>query len=106
MHEMALSESLLAVLEEQATQHGYARVKTVWLEIGPLAGVEVESLRFSFEVVSRGTLAEGAALEIEDTGESCGATSSNYADACPGCGGYALRVSGGDDMRIKELEVE
>jgi hydrogenase nickel incorporation protein HypA/HybF len=27
-------------------------------------------------------------------------------DACPDCGGYQLQVTGGDELRIKELEVE
>jgi len=112
MHEMALAESLLQVLEEQATQHGYGTVRTVWLEIGALAGVEPEALRFSFEVVARGTLAEGAVLRIVDTGAEawcpgCAAsvTVSARLDACPECGGDRLRLTGGQEMRVSELEV-
>ena len=112
MHEMALSESLLQVLEEQAREHGYAAVRTVWLEVGALAGVEPEALRFSFEVVTRGTLAEGAALHIIDTGASawclqCEKSVSVKAllEPCPDCGSYQLQVNGGQELRIKELEV-
>ncbi len=112
MHEMALCENILQVLEEQAAAQDYAAVKTIWLEIGPLAGVELEALRFSFDAVSSGTLADQAELIIVETkGEawcaSCGKTVPirQRFDACPNCGGYQLEVISGAELRIKELEV-
>jgi len=113
MHEMSLCEGVLQVLQAHAAKQGFQRVKTVWLEIGSLAGVEVEAMRFGFEVVMRGTLADGARLEIiERPGEawclSCARTVpvAQRFDACPDCGSYQLQVTAGDEMRIKELEVE
>lgn len=113
MHEMSICEGILQVLETTASQQGFRQVRTVWLEIGPLAGVEVEALRFCFEAVMRGSLAEAARLEIIETpGEGvclqCGATvpvRQRY-DPCPACGGYGVRLTRGEEMRIKELEVE
>ncbi|WJW76389.1 hydrogenase maturation nickel metallochaperone HypA [Thiohalobacter sp. IOR34] len=112
MHEMALCESVLQLLEENARLQGFSRVRRLWLEVGCLAGVESEALRFSFEVLSRGTLAEDAVLEIvEQPGqawcETCAARVDlrGRLDACPRCGGYRLQVSGGDALRIRELEV-
>jgi hydrogenase nickel incorporation protein HypA/HybF len=64
MHEMSICESVVQVLEEQAAAQQFARVKLVRLEVGPFSGVELEALRFCFDAVTRGTLAEGAALEI------------------------------------------
>lgn len=113
MHEMSLCESILQVLEEQARAQDYARVKVLRLEIGALAGVEPEAMRFGFDVVKRGTLAEEAKLEIIHVpGRAwcmpCGKTVSiqQRFDACPHCGGYQLQVTGGEELRIKELEVE
>lgn len=34
MHEMSIAESVLQIIEDKAQADGYARVKTVWLEIG------------------------------------------------------------------------
>ena len=42
MHEMSLCEGVLQILEEHAKSQGFTRVKTVWLEIGCLAGVELD----------------------------------------------------------------
>ncbi|MGA7594464.1 MAG: hydrogenase maturation nickel metallochaperone HypA, partial [Gallionella sp.] len=61
---MSIAESVLQIIEDKAKSDGYARVKTVWLEIGQLAGVEAESLRFCFDAVTRDSVARGARLEI------------------------------------------
>ncbi len=113
MHEMSLCEGIVQVLEDQAEAQHYTRVKQVWLEIGALAGVEIEAMRFSFDVVTRGTLAEHAQLHIIETpGQGwclpCAKTISisQRHDPCPDCGSYQIQVTGGDEMRIKELEVE
>ncbi|MDO9105067.1 MAG: hydrogenase maturation nickel metallochaperone HypA [Methylovulum sp.] len=113
MHEMSLCESILQVLEQQAEVQRYRKVKTVWLEIGALAGVEIEALRFSFDMVVLGSLAEHARLEIiEIPGQAwclpcgCNVDVQQLYDVCPHCGSHQLQVNKGDHMRIKELEVE
>ncbi len=113
MHEMSLCEGVLQVMEDQAGSVGFNHVKTVWLEIGDLAGVDVEAMRFGFDVVVKDTLADGAALEIINLPGrawcmACGqeVTVKQRFDPCPDCGGYQLQVTGGDELRIKELEVE
>lgn len=113
MHEMSLAESVLQLIEDNAKTNGFTRVKTVWLEIGQLSGAEAEAMRFCFDAVTRGSLAEGAALEIVSTPGSgwcldCSKTvdvAARY-EPCPACGGYAVQITGGTEMRVKELEVE
>jgi len=113
MHEISLCEGILQILEDNARTQCYTRVKRVWLEIGGLSGVELEAMRFGFEVVTHGTLADGATLEIiESPGTAwcmqCSKTVplKQRFDACPDCGSYQLQVTGGDEMKIRELEVE
>lgn len=113
MHEMSLAESMLQLIEEQAAVQGFRRVKTVWLEIGELAAVEPEALRFCFDAVTRGTLVQDARLEIlaragRGRCRQCAALvpMATLFAACPHCGGYGLEVVGGTEMRVKELEVE
>ncbi len=113
MHELSLCEGVLQILEESARRQGFARVKCVRLEIGGLSGVEPEAMRFGFDAVTRGSLAEGAALEIiQVPGQAwclpCARTVAvqQRFDACPDCGSYQLQVTGGEEMKVKELEVE
>jgi hydrogenase nickel incorporation protein HypA/HybF len=113
MHEMSLAESILRILEDQAEAQGFQRVKTVRLEIGQLSHAAPDAIRFCFEAVVRGTIAEGAALEIDCTPgkawcETCAKSVpvSGLAEPCPECGGHRLRVTEGDEMRVRELEVD
>lgn len=112
MHEMSLAEGILQLIEDASRQQSFARVSTVWLEIGQLAGVEIEAMKFCFDAVMRGSLADGAQLEIISTPGSgwcmqCAATVdlSEIFGACPQCGRHQVQVTGGTEMRVKELEV-
>ena len=112
MHEMSLAEGILQLIEDAAHREGFGRVTTVWLEIGQLAGVEVEAMKFCFDAVTRDSIAAGAQLELIATPGTgwclpCGATVelAEVYDACPRCGGYQVQVTGGKEMRVKELEV-
>ena len=113
MHEMSLAESVIELVEHRARREGCQRVKTVRLEIGKLSGVEPDAMRFCFDAVTGGTLAEGAALDIiEEEGRAwcfdCSRPTplSARSDPCPECGGYHMRLDEGLAMRVKELEIE
>lgn len=113
MHEMSLCEGILQILESESVKQGFKKVKTVWLEIGELSSVEIYAMRFSFDAVTRDSLADGAILEIVNVPGMawCMQCSKNVQvsqryDECPDCGSYQLQVTGGEEMRIKELEVE
>ena len=111
MHEMSLCEGMRMVIEDQARAHGLRRIDRVRVEIGRFAGVEKPALAFAFDVVMRGSVAEGAALEMIDLpGKAmcfdCAkeVEIAERLDPCPLCGGGKLMPMGGDEMRIKDLE--
>lgn len=113
MHEMALAESVLDLVEDCIRKEGAQRVKTVRLEIGKLSAVEPEAMRFCFDAVARGTLAEGAVLDIIEQEGSAWCFDCNREvplaaryDPCAACGGFRLQVAEGTAMRVKELEIE
>ena len=113
MHEMSLVESVLQIIEDAAIKEGFTRVKSVWLEIGTLSGVEPEAMRFCFDAVMRGTIAREARLEIINVPGrgccmQCGETVElvQRHDPCPHCQCYQVQPGSGMEMRVKELEVE
>ena len=113
MHEMSLAEGVLQLIEDSAKTQDFCRVKTVWLEIGQLAGVDVEAMKFCFDAVVHDSIAEGAKLEVIDIpGQAwclhCAEVVHVTAlyDACPQCGSHQVQVTGGNEMRVKELDVE
>lgn len=112
MHEMSICESLRDAIEDAARTQNFSRVTRVRLAIGRFAGVEVEALRFGFDVVMRGSPAEGANLVVlEEPGTAwcfdCNDTVplAGRLDPCPRCGGERLLPNGGTEMKIKDLEV-
>lgn len=61
MHEITLCQRALELIEQQAVQNHAKRVTGVWLKVGAFSCVETSALTFCFELVCRGTLAEGCA---------------------------------------------
>lgn len=113
MHELSLCQGVVRLIEDEAKREAFGRVRRVRLEIGALAGVELEAMRMGFQAASRDTVAAGAELVIlivpgKGYCTTCKATvsvSERY-DPCPSCGKFGLRLTEGAEMRIKDLEVE
>jgi hydrogenase nickel incorporation protein HypA/HybF len=110
---MSLAESVREIVDETARAHGARRVAAVRLEIGKLAQVEIEAMRFAFEVVKRGSLADAARLDIVEADGTAWCMRCSEAvviarrgDACPTCDSYQLQVTGGDRMRVMDIEIE
>jgi hydrogenase nickel incorporation protein HypA/HybF len=111
MHEMSLCEGIREILIDQARAHHLGRITRVRVEIGRFAGVEKPALEFAWDAVMRGSPAEGAELVMLDLpGRAacfdCGRESEieDRLSPCPACGSSALMPTGGDEMRIKDLE--
>jgi hydrogenase nickel incorporation protein HypA/HybF len=112
MHEMSLAEGVLQLIEDAARKQEFNKVLAVWLEVGQLSGVEPEAMAFCFDAVTRGSVADSAKLEIVATPGSgwcmqCAATValSEVFGACPQCGTYQVQVTGGTELRVREIEV-
>ncbi len=112
MHEMSLCEGIRRVVDQAAAAPEIERVTRVRVEIGQFAGVEKDALTFAWDVVMRGSKAEGAALEMIDLpGRAmcldCMKTVNigDRFDLCPDCGNERLLPEAGTEMRIKDMEV-
>ncbi len=112
MHEMSLCENIRDIIQEQAMTCGFSRVSRVWLEIGQLSCVEPDALRFGFDVVMRGSVAEGASVEIATHPAtarclSCQTTApiQQRYDPCPACGAGPMEMVQGNELKISKLEV-
>lgn len=112
MHELSLLESVLETLEQQAKEQQFTQVKKVVLEIGALSCVESDALRFAFDVVMKNTLAEQATLDILiEKGHGycpyCQASVllESLHQPCSQCGQFGIKITTGQQMKIKELMV-
>jgi len=112
MHELALASSVVETIAAQSAAGTFSRVEKVILEIGALSCVEPEALSFGFASVAKGSIAEGAILEIRRPQGAaqcfaCEATVeiSRKGDPCPNCGSHQLFITAGEELKIKSLEV-
>lgn len=108
MHELGLAQEIVAQVVEHARG---AKVTRVVLEIGKLAAVLPDAVRFCFDLCGEGTIVEGASLEIIETPglARCRACGGDVALDRPfgrcGCGSTDLEWLSGEELRIKEFEV-
>jgi hydrogenase nickel incorporation protein HypA/HybF len=65
VHEKALMDDLLRKLEAEARAEGASRVTRICVRLGALSHFTEAHFREHFEHASKGTLAEGAAIEAE-----------------------------------------
>ena len=107
MHEATLAENILNIALDAAEQNHAAKIFKVGLTLGEMAGVEVEALNLSFDVLKKNTPADGAELVIKRvpisaTCNKCGKTFrlERYNFFCPECDGVLILQSG------RELLVE
>lgn len=113
MHELGITQSIVEIAEKTAREQQATKVLSVTVDIGELSGVIPDAVEFCFEACSAGTLLEGSRLVINTIPglgrcEACRAEVKldNLTFACPACGSYAVQRTQGEELSIKEVEIE
>ena len=108
MHELGIARSIAGIVVERS---GGLRVTRVGLEVGSLAAIVPDAIQFCFEVCVRGTVAEGAALDVTEvparaTCRDCRHEfrAEDWLEPCPQCGSLVHDRRGGDEVVVIEIE--
>ena len=108
MHELAVTEDILRIVREHAEANHASKVTHIYLVIGELSSFVDDSIQFYFDVLTPGTIAEGAELHFQriKTRFRCRSCGQEFEPQerdwiCPNC--HAL---GGDVIAGKEFFVE
>ena len=108
MHELGITRNIIAIVGDAAAGRP---VRRVTLEIGKLSGVMGDAIAFCFDAVSKGTVLEGADLDIEEIeGRArCTACAAEFATAtlfatCS-CGCRRFVRLRGEELKIKSMEL-
>ena len=113
MHEVSIAQGMLEIAIANCKKQGYTRIDSIKVKVGRASGVVPESLQFAFEALKTGTMAEKAALTIDEIPVSgfckkCNkkfAVEEAYVISCPMCGGTSFQVETGRELNIDEMEV-
>ena len=113
MHELAITEGIMDAAIPKAKEAGAKRILEIRLKIGELSGVMPECIETYFNIVSAGTIAEGAKIVSETIKVGINCPDCGYdGDAdrkkirCPKCGGINFKIVRGREYFVDSLEVE
>ena len=112
MHEMSVALGIVKIAENETAKAKANRVDLIELEIGTLAGIEIESLDFVWPVAVKDTVLEKAKkmITIIPAKGKCLDCDSIFEikhlyDSCPFCNSFIKGIIQGKELKVKALEV-
>ncbi len=112
MHELSIVMGILKIAETETKKAGAKNVELIELEIGNLAGIEMDALKFVWSGAVKGTVLENAKRKIDhiEGKAQCMECDRIFSlehvyDPCPDCHNYLKGILQGKELRIKALEV-
>ncbi len=113
MHELSITESILAIALRHAEQAGAMRITGINLVIGKFSTVVDDSVQFYWDMIAEGTIARGAKLTFqrvpaEMTCRDCGHTFApdDQTFTCPQCLSPRVKISKGEELRVESIDIE
>ncbi len=113
MHELAITQSMLDLVLEQAEKAEARNVGKINLVIGEMTGVVGQCVQFYFDFLSKGTPAEGASLSFKviPTTARCRGCDKNFELkefdwTCPYCQSNNMEIVAGKELFVESIEVE
>jgi len=114
MHEIGITQNMFKLVLEEAEKAGAKKVSKVDLVIGEMTGALSECVQFYFNLISRGTIVEGAAIGIRMVPpmvlcRNCKQTSKIPKKEywkCPHCDEGSMEIIAGRELLVKSIGVE
>lgn len=113
MHELAVCQSIVDQVSHIAAEHQSCVVEKIYLQIGPLSGVEPDLLQSAFTIACANTAAQKAQLIISKLPirvrcKSCQAETEATANRllCGICGDWQTILISGDEMLLERVELQ
>lgn len=113
MHELSVTESILEITLRHAQASAARRVTGLHIVVGQLSSIVDDSVQFYWDIVAKGTSAEGAQLHFRriPTELCCQNCDLRYAPgkddfACPACGSLGVRIVAGEEFYLEAMDIE
>jgi len=120
MHELSMADSILKAVISNAEQNDATEITKVTIEIGKLALLNPEQVKFMLDVLSEETIAKDAdfvmvEIPIEIVCKECGYVGladsddlDHYAPMveCPKCENKVIEITNGKDCIVKSIVIE
>lgn len=113
MHEMGITQGILAAAFDAAEAAGATRITEIRISVGEMTEVVDFALQFAFESLTPGTMAEGAVLTVlpvpaRSYCADCDLTYDHdrFQMVCPQCGSLSVEMLQGRELRIDSIETD
>lgn len=113
MHELSIASNLMDIVKQAIDGQSVSRVTSLLIVIGEMSTVVPDCLTFAFEIMSKGSVAEGARLDFEKKPliGKCGDCGKefhveNYVFLCPECESRNVEILSGREFMLKSIECE
>ena len=114
MHELSLTQSILSIVDEYADRHGFSRVNNLRLTYGRMSCIDQQSLQFSFDILSKETIAKDATLifDVKPVTTYCLACEKEtpqetFSGVCPQCSSSQITITGGnEELQLVDMDVD
>jgi hydrogenase nickel incorporation protein HypA/HybF len=105
-------QNALSIALDYADREKASHIHQIALRVGELSGVEPDALKFAFDVVTQGTIAEHAQLKIESCATVCYCHTCQtdfkpmeLGYECPTCQTWSASIVQGKELELVSLEV-
>jgi hydrogenase nickel incorporation protein HypA/HybF len=113
MHELSVTESILEISLRHANKANAKRITNLYLVIGQLASIVDDSVQFYWDIVSKGTIAEGAILHFRRLPATLVCLECNHqytpgsdGFSCPNCKSDRVKVISGEEFYMEAIDVD
>jgi len=113
MHELALAESIVQIVEREMKKYPGSKMLKVGIKLGALHEIVPEALQFGFDTMTMNTALAGGHLDIERIPikgkcRNCGheVVIEDYVFICPDCFSGDIEMTQGDALEITHIEIE
>jgi hydrogenase nickel incorporation protein HypA/HybF len=105
-------QDTVIIATRQAREAGAHRIHRIMMQVGALSGAVPETLEFAFDIVAKGTMAEGATLQIERVPVLCYCAAcaqefepKDFVCECTRCGRPSVEIRRGRELQLTSVEV-
>ena len=120
MHEISIAGAIIDSVLDCAKKNDAKKVEEIFIEVGELTALNPHQLKFIFETITRGTVAEGARYDIQVVRPLINCRKCSYsgniefferlhfflpAIKCPDCGDTDVDIVAGRECCVKKIKI-
>lgn len=113
MHELAVTENLLDIALRHASNEDAKRITDINIVIGDLSSIIDDSVSFYWEIITKGSIAEGAQLHFMrlqtifhclECDHQFHPNSESF--SCPACQSQRIQIIQGKEFYLESIQIE